>query len=126
MGLCADLAPGLHRRSQTTVEVQAMDDNRFDTLAQVFGTRRGLLYAGAGAALAGVLQFLHLDDATEARKKKKKPKKKPKNACSAQFTIRCPDDQFILPSCCPPELPVCCAHGCCPNPPWACGPSQAE
>ena len=74
MGLCADLAPGLHRRSQAILEVHGMDIARFDRLTRSLtetGSRRRALAAAVGGVL-GLSGHVRPEDATASGKCKPK------------------------------------------------------
>ena len=89
MGLGAVLASGLHRRSHATLEVHAMDSDRFDTLIRALTTtrsRRGAVRLLAGSALGSLLTVGTLS--TEARKGGKKGKKGKVTICHNGQTIR--------------------------------------
>src|SRR3954451_16285245 len=69
MGLAADRAPGLHRRTPATSEVRVMDDARFDALARSLGQpgpRRGALKALAALAVGSLTTRLTTRPATAA------------------------------------------------------------
>ena len=115
MGLCAVLAPVLHRRSQVIPEDHAMDSARFDSFTRALidtRSRRGAL----GVLLSGAVGVLGLADASAHNPLKncKNKSGKQKKACikkakkhNATHVVAVPPPAPVPPAGCPSGTKPC-------------------